>query len=207
MMKKFIYTIIISGLLFGIGAGSTAAGLFKKDTPRNNNVLSVQTSQQPTSQEKQILVNEPERTIPKRVKIPKIGVDTIIEAVGNDAKGNMDVPKDDDNTSWYEPGFRPGQKGNAVLAGHLDKKDASPAVFWDIDKLEVGDTIIITDENGKELTFAITHTEKFPNEGFPINRVFGDSSDAMLNLITCHGEWDSGSGYDERYVVFSKLVE
>lgn len=206
-MKKLIYSLVIIGIIFGVVVGTTAAGLFKQE--KDPNVLSVQTDQpkQDISQEEATSQEEPQRGVPIRVKIPKIGIDTEIEAVGNDAKGNMDIPKDDDNTSWYQPGFRPGQKGNAVLAGHLDKKDASPAVFWDIDKLEAGDEIIIVDENGEELTFAVTEKAQFPNEGFPINRVFGDSEAAMLNLITCHGEWNQGAGYDQRYVVFSKLVE
>lgn len=47
-----------------------------------------------------------------------------------DAKGNMDIPKRDENVAWYQIGYYPGSKGNAVIAGHYDTATGSPAVFY-----------------------------------------------------------------------------
>ena len=37
----------------------------------------------------------------------------------------------------------PGQIGNAVIAGHLDRKDGSPAIFWGLRQLAVGDSVMV----------------------------------------------------------------
>jgi hypothetical protein len=57
---------------------------------------------------------------PTSLAIPAIGVNAAVEQVGVNAQGNMDVPRNPNNTAWYAPGARPGQQGNAVIAGHVD---------------------------------------------------------------------------------------
>jgi sortase (surface protein transpeptidase) len=107
----------------------------------------------------------------------------------------------------FDLGYRPGQVGNSVIDGHYDKVDGSPAAFWNIGKLQKGDKLIVTDENGKELTFAVTRLVKYPYDNFPIKEVFGDASVPMLNLITCHGQWNKNTkNYSERMVVYSQLI-
>ena len=57
---------------------------------------------------------------PVRLEIPAIQVDAFIELVGLTPQDAMDVPKGWMNAGWYHKGFRPGEAGNAVIAGHLD---------------------------------------------------------------------------------------
>ncbi len=59
-------------------------------------------------------------SFPKILSIPKLEVNAEIETVGLDNKGAMDVPKNAMNVAWYNLGPKPGEKGNAVMAGHLD---------------------------------------------------------------------------------------
>jgi sortase A len=195
-MIKTLVTIVIV-IVAGIIIGTTASNIANTDNGKQ--VLSTQ-SEQTTQDEK------PLPGVPVRVKIPSINVDAEIESVANDSQGRMDVPKDDMNTAWYNPGYRPGMNGSAVLAGHFDKKDGSPAVFWDLEKLKEGDQIIVTDDKGKDWTFEVLDAQKHTNKDFPIEKVFGSASEPLLNLITCDGEWTAGSGYQDRYVVYSRLV-
>jgi len=199
-MKKFLFLlIIIIGIGFGLSVGLNATKAFQQN---DKQVLST-TSDQSSSQQ---IPSRP--GVPKSIKIPKIGVNTIVESVGMDSAGRMDIPKKADNTAWFDLGYRPGQIGNAVIDGHYDKVDGSPAAFWNIGKLEKGDRIVVTDDSGKELTFAVTKIVKYPYDNFPIKEVFGESSNAMLNLITCHGQWNKDTkNYSERMVVYSQLVE
>lgn len=197
-MFKALITIVII-IISGIIIGTSASSFVNKDNT-DKQVLSTQSEESQPAEEK------PMPGVPVRVSIPAINVDAEIESVANDDQGRMDVPKDDDNTAWYNPGFRPGQSGNAVLAGHLDRKGGAPAVFWDLDQLKEGDEIIVTDDKNQEWTFAVTKGEKYPNKDFPLKEVFGNSEEPMLNLITCDGSWSAGSGYDDRFVVYSKLV-
>ena len=57
----------------------------------------------------------------------------------------MDVPKQPDDVAWFDLGFRPGQKGSAVIDGHSGWKDNRPAVFDNLSKLKNGDKIYVED--------------------------------------------------------------
>jgi len=41
---------------------------------------------------------------PVRLQIPTLTIDAVIEAVGRDKNGAMDIPKQVDNVAWYAPG-------------------------------------------------------------------------------------------------------
>jgi LPXTG-site transpeptidase (sortase) family protein len=146
--------------------------------------------------------------IPYKIKIPAIKLDTYVEQVGVTPEGNMDVPKNIWNTAWFsEGGFRPGEKGNAVIAGHLDAP-GTKAIFWDLNRLKIGDKIYVIDVAGRELTFEITGLQVYFANNAPLQEIFGASNFARLNLITCGGSFDRNSrSYNQRLVVFSRIVE
>lgn len=142
---------------------------------------------------------------PSRVTIPAIGVDAIINPYGLDESGGMAVPDNGDEVAWFEPGYKPGQRGNAVLAGHVDSEKA-PAVFWDLKELAPGDEITVTDENGETLVFVVKDSVAYDTGEAPISDIFGSSPERGLNLITCTGYFDrGGGGYVERLVVYTEL--
>jgi sortase A len=148
---------------------------------------------------------EPTFTRPIRLSIPSISVDTTIEEVGLDTEGRMDVPKDYDAVGWYNLGPYPGEEGNAVLAGHLDSPTA-PAVFWNLSNLMEGDEFMVTDVEGRELTFTVVQKTLYENENFPLDEVFGATNQKRLNLITCDGTFDQNSKlYSHRLVIYSEL--
>lgn len=128
---------------------------------------------------------------PTRVKIPIIRVDAAVEYVGLTGDGAMDVPKDYSKTAWYEPGPRPGDQGNAAIAGHVDSKTGK-AVFWDLGKLKPGDEVFIAGNDGTERRFVVTGVESYGRTTAPLQQIFGPSTDRRLNLITC----DPDSGFD-----------
>lgn len=143
---------------------------------------------------------------PSRLKIAKINVDIEVEKVGNDDKGRMDVPQGVLNSAWYEPGFKPGQTGSAVIAAHFDTPEGAPGPFYNIGSLAPGDRIEVDDENGKTLTFVVEAQQKHPDATFPIQEVFARKDKPRLNLITCSGTWDDLSkNYSDRLVVYAVL--
>lgn len=203
-MKKIILIVFI---IAGLYTGLTLSGVLSFEKKQTPIVPVAQTSPvTPTFQPTQ----EPEKPItqPVRLVIPKINVNTAVESVAHDAKGNMDVPKDVANVAWYNPGAKPGQKGKAVLAGHFDDPNGAPAVFYNLDNLEPGDSLEVFDENNKKYIFTVTAKESYPVDEFPIPTVFGESDVPMLNLITCEGTFNkSAATYSHRLVVFSELKE
>ena len=143
---------------------------------------------------------------PYRIRIPALGIDTVVESVGVTARGLMDVPANLWDAAWLQTGVKPGAPGQAVIDGHLDSVHGS-AVFSDLHRLHPGDRIYVSDATGSELTFSVTALQVAPLDGFPVVRVFGPAHGHFLNLITCAGNFDqSRKTYDHRLVVFTELV-
>lgn len=144
---------------------------------------------------------------PTRLTIPAISVDAEVKPYGLDEDtGAMAVPEDGETVAWFEPGTKPGARGNAVLAAHVDDY-TGPAIFFDLKELEVGDEIHV--EDGEEtLTFVVTRKEAYPYDAAPIRSIFGPTSNRQLNLITCTGLYDrKTNNHQERLVIYSELKE
>ncbi len=143
-------------------------------------------------------------------------INASIISVGVDAHGAMAAPEGANSdpiwykTFWWEYGAMPGQTGNAVIAGHLDRKDGKPAVFWWLKLLHVGDSVYVRTAQGTSLHFVVTDVETYLNPGGGANdpvlqRIFGPASTANLNLITCTGDW-TGKEYTKKLVVYTTLA-
>lgn len=144
--------------------------------------------------------------IPARITIPSIGVDAAIEATGVLDNGEMGVPEEIDQVGWFEPGFKVGAKGHAVLAGHVDSY-TGPAIFYHLSNVEPGEKVIITDVDGREMVFQINEKTSYPTNEAPIADIFGASDGRMINLITCTGTFDLDTGsHEERLVVTAELI-
>jgi hypothetical protein len=153
---------------------------------------------------------------PVWITASKAHINASVMPVGTDAQGAMAAPEGPNNdpiwltTFWWEFGARPGEIGNAVIAGHLDRKDGSPAVFWWLRLLRVGDTISVRTAAGTTLQFVVTDVETYLNPtGGPddpvLQRIFGPATTANLNLITCAGDW-TGKEYNKKLVVYTTLA-
>jgi LPXTG-site transpeptidase (sortase) family protein len=145
--------------------------------------------------------------VPTRLRVPSLGIDANIEDVGVRSNGEMDVPGNVWNAGWLNTSVRPGEVGNAVMAGHLNSLRGG-AVFLQLDKLNVGDKIYVSDKWGWELTFEVAEKAAYEPANAPLDRIFGNSSDRMLNLITCTGDFIPNElTYNKRLVVYTKLVQ
>lgn len=144
---------------------------------------------------------------PERLIIPSLGIDVRVDGVGIDTHGDMAVPKDAAIPGWYRGGVYPGEKGNAVIAGHFDSVLGTPGVFAKLELLKPEDIVEVVDASGSILRFRVTKTASFAasasGEG-----IFGASDEPHLQLITCSGAWlRSANQYDKRLVVFTELVQ
>lgn len=137
-----------------------------------------------------------------------LGINAPIESVGLDAENKMDVPKNAMNVAWYNLGSKPGEFGNAVLAGHLDTAAGGPAVFYNITSLKPGDEVSVVDDKQKTYTYSVTRTVTYRFDQVPLQEVFGETDGTYLNLITCEGAFDTvNQNYSHRTVVYTELVE
>jgi LPXTG-site transpeptidase (sortase) family protein len=145
--------------------------------------------------------------IPTRILIPALGIDASIETVGQDENGLMAAPSRVETVAWYSVGSQPGESGNAVMAGHLDDYRGRPAVFWELDKLQPGDEVIVRFRDGDEVYFEVMSVEEYDADAAPMERIFGVDFERDLNLITCAGAWDAQNKlYEHRVVVYTRLI-
>ncbi|MFD3657723.1 sortase domain-bontaining protein [Streptomyces sp. NPDC058620] len=106
---------------------------------------------------------------------------------------------------WFAGGPSPGEPGTAVVAGHVDTATA-PAVFAELSELDPDSRFSVHRDDGTTATFRVDSVESFPKDHFPDDRVYKNTPDAQIRLITCAGDYDRGAeGYTENLVVFAHL--
>jgi sortase A len=141
---------------------------------------------------------------PVYLRIPSINVSAAVQQTGLSRKGNMGVPTNYTDVAWYKYGPIPGEKGSAVIDGHVDNGLSLPGVFKNLDRIKVGDTIIVKTAAGTERTFTVQETKMYPYKEVPTELLFNRTDRQRLNLITCTGAWLPGDKtYDQRLVVFA----
>lgn len=171
------------------------------------NVKAAEPAGEPAGEPAKNPINLSARTgiAPESLKIPAIGVDTSVQHLGTTETGEMAVPDNIDEVSWFSPGYQPGQNGRAVIAGHVDGVDG-PAVFWDLSELQPGDEITVEGE-GRQLIYKVHTMESVPLDQADIPKIFGYSSSPELVLITCSGTYDFDRGTrEERLVVYASYA-
>jgi sortase (surface protein transpeptidase) len=131
---------------------------------------------------------------PVRIRIPAISVNARVVKLGLGPDRTMQTPANYSDTGWFEPGPEPGERGAAVIAGHVDSVNG-PAVFYRLGELHRGNRIRITVASGRTIGFSVRGLERWPKNKFPTKRVFGTTRNATLRLITCGGPFDQSTGH------------
>ncbi|WP_405859280.1 class F sortase [Streptomyces sp. NBC_00090] len=145
---------------------------------------------------------------PVRVRVPAVRVDAPVTEVGLDTDGWIEAPppEDDHLAGWFTGAVTPGERGTAVVVGHVDTPRGR-AVFYDLGALGKGHRVEVVRRDGRTAVFSVYGAEVVPKEGFPAARVYGDSGLPELRLITCGGTFTEETGYEGNVVVSARLVE
>ncbi|MBW5426214.1 class F sortase, partial [Streptomyces sp. BG9H] len=144
---------------------------------------------------------------PDRVRIPAIGVDAPLMGLALTPQGSLDVPPAGRKNlaGWYEAGTTPGERGTAIVAGHVDNKEG-PAVFYELGALRKGRTIEIERRDGSVAVFTVDANEVYDAKDFPDEKVYGAAPRPELRVITCGGKYSKRTGYQGNVVVFAHLT-
>ncbi|MFF3314829.1 class F sortase [Streptomyces sp. NPDC003035] len=142
-----------------------------------------------------------------RVKIPSIRVAAPIMDVGLDENGWIAAPPPEDSNlaGWYQNGIAPGQRGTAVIVGHVDNA-SGPAVFYGLGSLDKGQHVEVERYDGRVAVFEIYGVEVYAKNNFPGVQVYGDTGEPELRVITCGGGYSRATGYDGNVVVYARMV-
>ncbi|MGW2724398.1 class F sortase [Streptomyces sp. NPDC001492] len=186
-----------------ISGQDTSAG-----TSRPQSAASVRHSAASTMSPGQPVGKHLPRSRPVRLRIPKIWVDAPFTGLSLGPNGQLQPPPGDDTNlvGWHTKGASPGEPGTAVIAGHVDTK-TSAAVFASLGQLDKGDVFYVERADGRTATFRVDSVETFEKDDFPSDRVYDDTPQAQVRLITCAGNYDrSVMDYTDNLVVFAHLV-
>ncbi|MFD3517483.1 class F sortase [Streptomyces sp. NPDC058657] len=147
-------------------------------------------------------------SVPDRIAVPGIEVDAAVASVGLDGKGEMETPPMDRpmEASWYRQGPTPGERGAAVIVGHMDTPETEKAVFHDLKDLRKRDEIKVHRRDGATAVFAVDSVETFKKDSFPTDKVYNRTDKAELHLITCGGSLTPNRHWDSNVVVFAHLT-
>jgi len=129
---------------------------------------------------------------PVRLLIPSIGVDIPVVTVGTVKRTvggqTYEVWDTADNAgAYHKMSAPPGYIGNTVINGH---RDIRGAVFADLDKVQVGDPIIVYTEN-HEFTYVVSEILVVPEKNASAEqraenqRLIGYIPEQRLTLVTC----------------------
>ncbi|MFC9625098.1 class F sortase [Streptomyces sp. NPDC056930] len=147
------------------------------------------------------------RSVPTRLQIPSLAVKAPFTglSIGADGRLNPPPPNDSNLVGWFKGGVTPGERGAAIVAGHVDTT-TGPAVFLQLQFLKPGSTVDITRADGSVATFKVDSVETFSKAKFPDKRVYSDTSSAQLRLITCGGPYNrKAKHYEDNVVAFAHL--
>ncbi len=124
-----------------------------------------------------------------RIEIPRIGVGKWV--VAGVEKGDLKK-----GPGHYPDTPLPGQLGNSAIAGH---RTTFGQPFFDVDKLEVGDQIVVTTLAGR-FVYRVTGQEIVSPDDYQVIATT-DPSVATLTLTSCHPKYTAR----ERIIVYSEL--
>lgn len=143
---------------------------------------------------------------PVRLAIPAIGVSAPVIPLRLNKDGTTQTPDNVAATGWFAPGPEPGEKGAALIVGHVDSY-RGPGVFYHLRALRRGDLITVVSRDRRRIRFVVTGFKQAPKDRFPTRLVFARTKRPTLRLITCGGQFDRSTGhYIDNYIVFAHLA-
>lgn len=152
-----------------------------------------------------------------RISAPAIGLDHPIEEIGLLPNNQLDTPHDAlGKVGWYYIYDRPGWRGNAIFAAHLNY-NFQLGPFANLRHVEPGHPVTVTMADGTAYTYQVFFYRQYSVDSIPM----GDIIDGLLDgtprppgeewitLITCGGDFQptdpSGLGeYLHRDVVVAR---
>jgi len=143
---------------------------------------------------------------PVRIVIPAISTAANIIPVGVEREGVMQTPPAR-TAGWYKLGPVPGAPGPAVIVAHSyfnHERD----VFYNLKRLQPGDEIQVYDGSGDVAVFVVDSKEEILKTELPTERIWNNTSEPVIRLVTCGGTFDPETRHFlSNVVVYGHLVE
>lgn len=130
--------------------------------------------------------------------------------VGLQNKSIIEIPEDISVVGWYKYGAAPGSRGgSSVIVGHRDGISPEPGAFYYLDKVKVGDLIIIDQSNYIINKYIVSKILRIDKESFSdvANGIFSLKGKPKLRLISCIGPYhEKWGGYKRNIIITATLI-
>jgi sortase (surface protein transpeptidase) len=142
---------------------------------------------------------------PARIVIPLLKVDTQIVPVGLTNGTEMEIPPLG-LVGWYKLGPTPGASGPTVLVSHVSW-NGKKGSFYRLKDLKAGDEVDIYGKSGDCAVFQVDSSETILKTKLPTEKIWNDTQESVIRLVTCGGAYDSKTGhYLSNVIVYGHLV-
>ena len=146
--------------------------------------------------------------VPTRVRVPSLDVDSPLMELGLQEDGTVEVPPTGEGSpaGWYRNSPTPGERGPAILLGHVGNAHGRLGVFGRLEELGPGDVVEVDREDGTTAVFTVDRAVSYERADFPKDEVYGNTDDAQLRLITCE-DYSAWTGrWEANHVVYARLT-
>jgi hypothetical protein len=146
------------------------------------------------------------RVAPVHLRIDDLYIDVPIRPVGLEDDGQLEIP-DETEVGWYRYGAVPDRPGATVLAGHVTWNRTN-GPFWLLRDLEQGAHIDVELADGSVRTYEAIERAVYGKDELPRDRIWRNTGDETLVLITCGGAYNPDiRRYLENVVVYATPAE
>ncbi len=157
------------------------------------------------------------------MRIPSLGVEAPIEAIGLiPGENKLDVPQPR-NVGWYDIYDKPGFGTSSLYSAHKDWHPDIRGPFYALTDLEAGDLVIVVMDDGREYVYEVFFQRRYVTGDMPMadliwpheaedEELLRPAGEEWVTLITCGGDFiptepDGAGYYVHRDVVIARLVE
>ena len=210
-VRALLTAVVAVLLVSGCGSGTAAVGTASGAGPVTATAGSASTapSATPSAAGPSTAPHTLAASVPVRLEIASIGVDTPVMRLGLAADGSVQVPPIEANApaGWYQNSPTPGQVGPSVILAHVTVGQYGNGVFLHLSRLKHGDRVVARLQDGASASFTVYKVQTVAKAEFPTAAVYGNVDRPELRLITCGGPKDStGHGYLDNVVVYAALT-
>lgn len=151
---------------------------------------------------------------PRYISIPTLGISkTRVMKVGVTSDGQLDVPKNINDTAWFKDSATPGSGMGAVLIDGHNGGITKNGVFAKLSTLQTGDKITIERGDGKKFTYGVIENksmslEEVNTSGMKKMTQSIEPDKEGLSLITSDGKWiPKYQQFDRRIMLRAVIIQ
>ncbi|MDR3125960.1 MAG: class F sortase [Candidatus Nomurabacteria bacterium] len=134
---------------------------------------------------------------PRFMTIKALGIDKarVVELGVKGENNQLEDPKNIHDAGWYRDSALPGAPVDTEYAGLYDGHNtgvSQKGIFFYLDRLTIGDEIVIERGDAAELRYAVREVETVLLEEIDMSKMQKSFNPQIegLNIISCGGDWD-----------------